>query len=39
MTDPTPAQRKQWDELGYLVLEDAIQGAQLQRLQAAFDRL
>ena len=37
MTDPTPAQRQQWDEQGYLVIEDAIQGAQLQRLQAAFD--
>ena len=37
MTDPTPVQRKQWDEQGYLVVEDAIQGAQLQRLQTAFD--
>ena len=37
MESTTPAQRKQLDEQGYLVLEGAIQGAQLERLQAAFD--
>ena len=37
MAGATPAQRKQWDEQGYLVLEGAIGGAQLERLQAAFD--
>lgn len=35
---PTPAQKVQWEEEGYIVLENALQGAQLQRLQTAFDR-
>jgi ectoine hydroxylase len=35
---PTLQQRKQWDEEGYLVLENALAGDQLKRLQAAFDR-
>ena len=30
-------QRKQWEEEGYLVFENAIQGDELQRLQTAFD--
>lgn len=37
MAGPTPAQQKQWNEQGYLVLEGAIPDAQLRRLQAAFD--
>ena len=36
--EPTPEQKVQWEEEGYIVLENALQGAQLQRLQAAFDR-
>ena len=36
MPAPTPAQQQQWDEEGYLVLEDALTGEQLQRLQKAF---
>ncbi len=38
MTRPTEAQRRQWKEEGYLVLQDAIVGDELRRLQAAFDR-
>ena len=34
---PTPAERKQWEEQGYLVFEDAIRGEMLDRLQKAFD--
>ena len=34
---PTPAERKQWKEDGYLVFEDAIRGEMLDRLQKAFD--
>ena len=35
---PTPEQKAQWEEEGYIVLENALRGAQLQRLQAAFDK-
>ena len=35
---PTPEQKVQWEEEGYIVLENALHGAQLQRLQAAFDK-
>ncbi|MDA0746197.1 MAG: phytanoyl-CoA dioxygenase family protein [bacterium] len=38
MIRPTEVQRKQWDAEGYLVLEDAIAGEELMRLQVAFDR-
>ena len=38
MNRPTPAQRKQWEDEGYLELENAIPANQLARLQAAFDR-
>ena len=34
---PTPAERKQWEDLGYLVFEEAISGDVLARLQHAFD--
>ena len=34
---PTPEQKEQWEEEGYLVFEDAIQGEDLKRLQSAFD--
>lgn len=34
---PTPAEKKQWEEEGYLVFENAIQGEDLKRLQTAFD--
>ncbi len=34
---PTPEQKEQWEEEGYLVFENAIQGEDLKRLQAAFD--
>ena len=34
---PTPAQKVQWEEEGYLVFENAIQGEDLKRLQTAFD--
>lgn len=37
MPPPTPAQQQQWDEDGYLVLENALQGVELKRLQQAFD--
>ena len=29
---PTPEQKEQWEEEGYLVFEDAIQGEDLKRL-------
>jgi hypothetical protein len=35
--EPTDAQLKQWDEKGYLVFENAIEGDVLKRLQEAFD--
>ena len=38
MSQPTEAEWQQWKEQGYLVFENAIQGDQLARLQAAFDR-
>ena len=34
---PTPEQKAQWEEKGYLVFENAIQGEDLKRLQNAFD--
>ena len=34
---PTPEQTEQWEEEGYLVFENAIQGEDLKRLQTAFD--
>ena len=34
---PTPEQKAQWEEEGYLVFENAIQGEDLKRLQNAFD--
>ena len=34
---PTPEQKEQWEEEGYLVFENAIQGEDLKRLQSAFD--
>lgn len=37
MAQPTRAQWKQWKEQGYLVFDQAIRGAPLKRLQAAFD--
>ncbi len=37
VSGPTPAEWKQWEEQGYLVFEDAIQGDLLDRLQKAFD--
>jgi hypothetical protein len=37
MIKPTDAQRKQWEEEGYLELRAALTGEQLQRLQEAFD--
>lgn len=37
MIRPTEAQCKQWDREGYLLLENAISGGQLSRLQQAFD--
>ena len=38
MVRVTEAQREQWEEEGYLVVEDAYKGADLARLQEAFDR-
>ena len=38
MVRATQAQRKQWVEKGYLVVENAFEGEDLKRLQAAFDR-
>ena len=38
MNRPTPAQRQQWEDEGYLELEKAIPANQIARLQAAFDR-
>ena len=37
MKGPTPAQRRQWEEDGYLVFENAIGGGLLRRLQDAVD--
>ena len=37
MIRPTEAQTAQWEEKGYLVFENAIQGDDLKRLQDAFD--
>lgn len=37
MIRPTPDRKKQWEEEGYLVFENAIKGDQLTRLQTAFD--
>jgi hypothetical protein len=37
MAPPTKAQKQQWDEDGYLVLEGAMQGVSLERLQQAFN--
>ena len=37
MIRPTEIQTTQWEEKGYLVFEDAIQGDELNRLQNAFD--
>ena len=38
MVRVTEVQREQWEEEGYLVVEDAYEGADLARLQEAFDR-
>ena len=35
MTQPTAEQLHQWDEQGYLVIEDAVTGDLLERIQAA----
>lgn len=37
MAGPTAEQQRHWEERGYLVLEEAIQGEELQRLQQTFD--
>ena len=37
MAGPTQEQQLQWDEQGYLVLAEALQGEQLTRLQQTFD--
>ena len=37
MIRPTEIQTAQWEEKGYLVFEDAIQGDELKRLQDVFD--
>ena len=37
MIRPTPEQKKQWEQEGYLVFQNAIQGDDLKRLQSAFD--
>jgi hypothetical protein len=37
MAVPTQAQRRQWEEDGYLVLPEAIRGEELDRLQRTFD--
>lgn len=37
MINPTEVQRKQWDEHGYVLIDHALQGEELRRLQAAFD--
>ena len=37
MIRPTQAQRRQWEDEGYLVFENAIEGDELRRLQGAFD--
>ena len=36
MIRPTEDQTRQWEEKGYLVFEDAIQGDELKRLQDVF---
>lgn len=38
MSGPTPEERAFWDEEGYLVFEQAMQGDDLARLQRAFDQ-
>ncbi|HCR18876.1 MAG TPA: hypothetical protein DIU35_15450 [Candidatus Latescibacteria bacterium] len=38
MIGPTTKQRRQWDEDGFVVVEDAIKGEELKWLQSAFDR-
>ncbi len=38
MVRATIEQRRQWDEEGYLVLEDALVGEELERLQGVFAR-
>ena len=37
MIRPTPEQKAQWEQEGYLVFENAIQRDQLKRLQSVFD--
>ena len=37
MIRPTESQTTQWEEKGYLVFEDAIQGNELKQLQNVFD--
>lgn len=37
MIRPTKDETRQWEEKGYLVFEDAIQGNELKRLQDTFD--
>ena len=37
MKGPTTEQQIQWDEQGYLLLADAVQGEELDRLQSTFD--
>ena len=37
MAGPTQEQQLQWDERGYLLLAEALQGEQLTRLQQTFD--
>ena len=37
MLGPTPAQRKQWNDQGFLILEGAIGDAELERLRKPFD--
>ena len=38
MIGPTAEQQRQWDEDGFVVVEDAIHGEDLERLQGAFER-
>ena len=38
MSGPTSEERDFWEENGYLEFEQAIEGEDLRRLQAAFDR-
>ena len=37
MKRPTPEEKRQWEDEGYLVFENAIQGDELKRLQSVFD--